>query len=125
VERVRRKYGKAYNTAVTDGDPDPAFVAKKASMGVKKRLPALTLSGRFRMRSETGITEHSGILCLDIDNCLELEKVNSSPHVRSPTGAGIKASIRIQPDSGLSPPRWSAWVRGGAGPQGVREGSLW
>jgi putative DNA primase/helicase len=54
------------------------------------------------MRCEAGIIEHSSLLCLDIDNNLKGEKVNSSPHVqfsfRSPTGTGLKVGIRIRPD---------------------------
>ncbi|MGA7395391.1 MAG: BT4734/BF3469 family protein, partial [Terrimicrobiaceae bacterium] len=93
VERVSGKYSTAYKTAVADGNPDPAAVAKRASMALKKKLPALTPSGRFEKRCEAGIIEHSGILCLDIDHNLEREKVNSSPNVqfsfRSPTGSGL------------------------------------
>ena len=102
VACVSGKYATTYKTAVDEGNADPAAAAKRASMALKKKLPALTPSGRFEKRCEAGIIEHSGILCLDIDHNLEREKINSSPNVqfsfRSPTGSGLKAGIRIRPD---------------------------
>jgi hypothetical protein len=35
---------------------------------LKKRLPCVTVSGQFSERKATGLVQHSGLLCLDIDS---------------------------------------------------------
>lgn len=47
---------------------------KEARDKVKKRLPGFTPSGVFSKRSEAGLIQHSGIICLDIDE-------QDNPHI--------------------------------------------
>jgi hypothetical protein len=45
-----------------------AFAAggKKAANPLKEKLPAITISGRFRERNDAAIEMHSGLLCVDL-----------------------------------------------------------
>ena len=108
VSRVRDKHASAYNEAIVEGNPDPAAYAKKTVGPLKKKLPAVTFSGRFKQRANGSLLTHSGILCIDIDDHSDrealCEKLKGDPHVLavfiSPTGAGLKVLMRILPDSG-------------------------
>ncbi len=70
----------------------------------KSILPAVTLSGKFDERSETGLLEHSGLLQIDFDateNYEELfKKVTSDTFTfmafRSSGGNGIKVIVKIK-----------------------------
>ena len=108
VERVRKTYARASETAVKESSTDPYKVAKDAVNPLKKRLPGVTPSGRFTKRASKEILAHSGILCVDLDKLDDpaslREKVKSDPHVLtaflSPTGCGLKVWVRVQPDAG-------------------------
>jgi hypothetical protein len=104
VNRVRDGYAKAYETAVEEGNPDPAAVAKKAVHRRKCNLPAVTFSGAFSRREDSAIESHSGLLCV-CDDCAGMRaKLANDPFVQaafiSPTGTGMKALVRIAPDAG-------------------------
>jgi hypothetical protein len=107
VERVRVRYVKAFETAVEGGNPDPAAVAKDAVRRLKSNLPGITFSGSFKRRVNEEIESHSGLLCVDCDNCQEAAdlraKLALDSHVQaafvSPTGSGVKALVRIAPDA--------------------------
>ncbi len=70
----------------------------------KSILPAVTLSGKFDQRSETGLLKHSGLLQIDFDasdNYNELfKKVTSDTYTfmafRSSGGNGIKVIVKIK-----------------------------
>jgi hypothetical protein len=87
-----------------------AFVAggKKAANPLKEKLPAITISGRFRERNDAAIEMHSGLLCVDLDNLngdldairkkLELDRYVFA-FFTSPTGAGLKVIVPIEADA--------------------------
>lgn len=41
---------------------------KEEAHQIKKRLPSICFSGRFSKRQAEFLLEHSGLICLDIDN---------------------------------------------------------
>ena len=107
VGRVGSSYAKAFEKAKAEGHPDPTAVAKKSVHKLKQHLPAMTFSGTFRERNDNAIETHSGILCIDADNCAQPEniraKLASDSHVQaafiSPTWTGCKALVRIPKDA--------------------------
>jgi len=74
---------------------------------LKKRLPSICFSGRFGQRGDKFLLEHSGLICLDIDqiNPEDLEKIKADlvkdEHVFScfvsPSGNGLKLLVKITP----------------------------
>ena len=109
VGQVRKTYARAYTAAEKEANPDPYKVAKDAVNSLKKRLPGVTPSGRFAQRASAEILVHSGILCVDVDQLddpiLLRERLKRDPHVLtafvSPSGCGLKAWVRILPDTSL------------------------
>ena len=107
VKRVSSGYAKAFETAVEEGKPDPAVAAKKAVHTKKRELPAVTWSGAFSERVDSAIESHSGLLCVDVDNCQDpadiRAKLANDPYIQaafiSPTGTGCKALVRIPPQA--------------------------
>ncbi len=76
---------------------------------LKKKLPAICFSGQFNKRSDSSITEHSGLMCLDFDNFpsetsmkkkrKELEEDTYSFSVfTSPSGNGLKVLVKVPRD---------------------------
>lgn len=80
---------------------------------IKRTLPAVTVSGTFAARANTGITSHSGLLQIDIDyngNEQLIDRhggavgvaglVSAYPHALltcvSPSGNGVKSIVRIE-----------------------------
>lgn len=100
VSDIRQRF----NAAKAVGD-DP----KKAVAEYKLKLPAILWSGRFSTRASTGIIQHSGLLCLDLDHLSSEEiarlhdELRSDPHAYgcfvSPTGTGLKVVLRIPADA--------------------------
>lgn len=79
---------------------------KDAAAEPKKRLPGVLFSGTFSRRAASALTQHSGLICADLDELgdqLEatFELVASDPHTlacfRSPTGTGLKVVCRVDP----------------------------
>jgi len=81
---------------------------KDAKAEIKKRLPSICFSGRFSKRKAEYLLEHSGLICLDIDdlNKKDLQKIKDKvcedEHVFacfvSPSGVGLKIILQIHPD---------------------------
>lgn len=44
-----------------------AASTKEERSALKKKLPAITVSGLFTLRKTSGLVQHSGLICLDID----------------------------------------------------------
>ena len=75
---------------------------------IKKRLPSICFSGRFSERKASSLLEHSGLICLDIDDLkkkdLQIIKdlICDDVHVFacfvSPSGVGLKIILKIHPD---------------------------
>ena len=73
---------------------------------LKKNLPSICFSGKFRERSANKIIEHSGFICLDFDDFNDLEEVQSYKEsftkdeytyacFISPSGNGLKVLVKI------------------------------
>ncbi|MGB0881444.1 MAG: BT4734/BF3469 family protein [Vicingaceae bacterium] len=82
--------------------------SKDEKQSLKKRLPSVCWSGRFSKRDANYFLEHSGIICLDVDD-LKIEDIESIKDLVcgdfftlacfvSPGGKGIKILIKIVPD---------------------------
>lgn len=79
---------------------------KKANL--KKRLPSICFSGRFPQRNAESLLQHSGFICLDIDeinkdDLQEIKKMITDDSYCmscfiSPSGFGLKVIIKINPD---------------------------
>jgi len=84
---------------------------KKAKLAVdplKKQLPGVTPSGRFKERKAEALIEYSRVVQADLDSLGEQlvevrENLKQSPHLfvlfLSPTGDGLKAWFRVPADS--------------------------
>jgi VirE-like protein len=102
IELIRSVYRE---TLKKTGDRKAAKLAVDAD---KKQLPGILWSGRFSRRANTGLIQHSGLLCADLDSLGEKilrtrVKLLSSQHLWalffSPTRDGLKAIFRVHPDA--------------------------
>ena len=76
--------------------------------GLKKRLPSICFSGRFSQRDAKFLLEHSGLMCLDVDEISkkDMKKVfgimcDSEYTLAcfiSPRGQGLKIIVKVAPD---------------------------
>ncbi|MES2572581.1 MAG: BT4734/BF3469 family protein [Verrucomicrobiota bacterium] len=76
---------------------------KSAADGPKKKLPAVLFSGTFTRRAADALKQHSGLICVDLDNLGDRlpsirESIEADPHTLtafvSPTGSGLKVVFR-------------------------------
>ena len=104
IELIRSVYRE---TLKKTGDRKAAKLAVDAD---KKQLPGILWSGRFSRRANSGLIQHSGLLCADLDSLGEKllgtrVKLLCSQHLWalffSPTRAGLKAIFRVPADSSL------------------------
>lgn len=76
---------------------------------LKKQLPAICFSGTFNKRSDSSLTEHSGLICLDFDGyekqktlLQDKENLSKNKYVFSvfisPSGNGLKVLVKIPAD---------------------------
>jgi hypothetical protein len=81
--------------------------AKEAITSLKKKMPAVMLSGQFKQRANNALSQHSGIICADLDLLgTQLEsvrmKVRASLHLfamfLSPSGDGFKLLFKVPAD---------------------------
>ena len=85
-----------------------ALVPGKVKDDVKKTFPAVAWSGTFTKRAATSLSQHSGLICLDIDKVgadkLEIlqAEFKQDPNIFfffiSPSGNGIKVLFKIDAD---------------------------
>src|SRR5437773_1860479 len=104
VERIRQKFWQVME--ITNGDRK---AAKKAINEIKLSLPAVMPSGTFERRDDDALTQHSGILCVDVDGqgrekLAEVkEKLRQSMFLYalfdSPTQDGVKGFFRVPADA--------------------------
>jgi hypothetical protein len=82
--------------------------AKAAIRRLKACLPAVLFSGTFSVRNASGLIQHSGVLCCDLDDLGEQlhklrEQIENDEHVLavfvSPSGDGLKILIPILADA--------------------------
>jgi len=76
---------------------------------LKKTLPAVCFSGKFKKRNDASLIEHSGLICLDFDGyktnkdlLQEKERLTKIKYVYSvfisPSGKGLKVLVKIPKD---------------------------
>ena len=76
---------------------------------LKQDLPAVCFSGTFSKRADTGLQDHSGLICLDFDGyktkkdlMSDKDQLSKNKYVYSvfvsPSGNGLKALIKIPKD---------------------------
>jgi len=84
--------------------------AKRAVDAQKKKLPGILWSGTLSRRAKDALTQHSGLLCADLDQLgRRLREVRAklmeSEHLYvlflSPTGDGLKAIFRVPADASM------------------------
>lgn len=103
LTQIKAGYWQAQIAQVRD-----AFAAhgKEAADALKVTLPAVLFSGRFTRRKATGLAQHSGLICADLDdlggNATALRnQLKNDPHCLaaflSPTGTGLKAVFVCDP----------------------------
>ncbi len=97
IAKVRKAYAEA-----AEFDTDP----KDAAAPFKRKLAGFLFSGTFSRRAADALTQHSGLICVDLDNlgdrvAATKEQLASDPHLlaafTSPTGTGLKAIFRCTP----------------------------
>ena len=98
-----------YRQAVQDVRSAYRLGGKKEAGPLKKQLPAILFSGRFKQRNTEGIEQHSGILVADLDGLAaeRIEELRASLredlHVLlcflSPTASGLKVGFRVPADA--------------------------
>jgi len=79
---------------------------KNALTEAKTNLPCITTSGTFSQRNNKNLLKHSGLLCADLDNLDDVEKVKAliekEPFVyaifTSVSGNGLAVIVRIEPE---------------------------
>jgi putative DNA primase/helicase len=109
VKAVSDGYTKAFEAARREGKADPAAVAKEAVRKAKEKLPGILFAGNFSRRATGALKEHTGMMCLDMDNCAapaELRaRLSTDEHLQaafiSPTGSGVKVLVRVKADASL------------------------
>jgi len=85
-----------------------AAESKEERSRLKKELPMILFSGRFSKRNAGGLIEHSGILCVDLDDLENPEGwreiLAEDSHVLaafvSPSGNGLKVLVRVDSSKG-------------------------
>lgn len=84
---------------------------KKRSL-LKKKLPSVTISGLFTTRRADDLIQHSGYICIDIDNYTEKEALLADPYTyalfASTSGTGLVVLMRINPEKHKESFRWIA-----------------
>lgn len=108
LEDIRKGVTKSQVLAIRNA------YTKVIETNFKQKLPSICFSGTFDMRTDDGLLQHSGLICLDFDNITqnagdtdELQRVKyqicKSPYVFacfiSPTGTGLKVLVKIPADA--------------------------
>ena len=82
---------------------------KTKSDTMKRMLPAITPSGKFKKQGKDGLEQHSGIICIDIDakdnDGVNIKRILNDEYLFglhvSTGGSGYAAYFRIEPDKHL------------------------
>lgn len=82
-------------------------VRDKQDPELKKKMPIATISGRFSERNKSHLLEHSGFICIDVDNILPAQMVEVANKIwgdvytyacfKSIRGNGLAVIVKIDP----------------------------
>lgn len=91
------KFGK-WKTQIELVRSEPDKDKRKA---LKELLPAITASGVFSKRNQDSLIEHSGFICIDLDNFTDKSLLLSDPYTHalftSVSGGGLAVLVKINP----------------------------
>lgn len=77
---------------------------------LKLNLPTVTIGGTFKERSSDNLIEHSGFICVDIDNYNDKSSLLSDPYTyalfNSASGNGIAIIVKVNKDKHKESYRW-------------------
>jgi predicted P-loop ATPase len=101
------KYGKWQDKV----DPIRLEKDKTKRSNLKRYLPGVTIGGTFSpSRKQENLVEHSGFICVDIDNYNDTEELKNDPYTysifRSVSGNGLAVVVKINPDKHKESYRW-------------------
>jgi len=100
------KYGKWKNQV----EPIRQEKNKQKRDQLKRSLPGVTISGTFSAREEQSLVEHSGFLCVDIDNFNDKTALIEDKYTycvfRSVSGNGIAVIVKVNPEKHKESYRW-------------------
>lgn len=67
----------------------------------KETLPAVTIAGVFKNRNENGLENHSGFICIDIDDYTDRSKINNDEYtyasMASVSNTGFAVIVKVDP----------------------------
>ncbi len=96
LERIRK--GRSAQLVIEIRD----MLDKERQNQLKSNLPSVCFSGKFEQRTDTGLIEHSGFICLDFDKVDIVKRkaeLIQDEYVYacwvSPSGNGLKALVKI------------------------------
>ena len=85
---------------------------KKKRTLLKKKLPSVTISGLFTTRKANDLIQHSGYICVDIDDYTDKKALLADPYTYalfvSTSGTGLVVLMRINPEKHQESFRWIA-----------------
>jgi hypothetical protein len=95
----RIKYGKSKEKVLEIRNQ----LDKERANRLKSNLPSVCFSGKFSKRTDDGLIEHSGFICLDFDKLSDVnkrkEELKQDKYIYacwiSPSGKGLKALVKI------------------------------
>lgn len=83
---------------------------KEKRTALKELLPAITASGVFSKRNQESLIQHSGFICVDLDNFTDKTALLSDPHtyalLSSASGGGLAVFVKINPSKHKESFRW-------------------
>jgi len=95
LERVKTGYWKEQVELVRSEE------SKDRRKVIKETLPAVTIGGVFSKRSQDNLENHSGFICIDVDDYTDRTKINSDEYtyasLLSVSGTGFAVICKIDP----------------------------
>ena len=84
---------------------------KDEMRSLKEKLPAVTISGIFSERNQRNMVQHSGFICIDIDNFTgNIQDLRNDPYTfflfRSASGHGVAILVKINPEKHAESFQW-------------------
>jgi len=83
---------------------------KEKRSQLKTELQAVTASGVFSKRNQDSLLQHSGFICIDLDNFTDRTSLLSDPYtyalLSSASGGGLAVFVRINPEKHKESFKW-------------------